>query len=107
MRLLEWPLPEVNMICKDCGHEMSFDQEGLKALFGEEADMSLLRIELASGCVKGKPGVECWLVYKDALLVNAILANSDEEVLEKSLLPQAREWRKRLGLDNSFRKDVA
>ncbi|WP_334437210.1 hypothetical protein [Bradyrhizobium sp. AZCC 1610] len=40
----------------------------------------------------------CQSILPDARLVQAIVAPTEDDVIEQKLLPEAREWRRTLGL---------
>jgi len=46
-----------------------------------------------SGCQRSDKKLPCMSILPDALLVQAILAEREEDVVEKKLLPEAIEWR--------------
>lgn len=97
MELREWPLPEVRIGCIKCNRETTYSRDGLAALFGDDVHLLGMLMDLSAGC---DPGVNevCKQKYLDGLLVEAILEDDESQVLEPSLLPQAREWRERLGI---------
>jgi hypothetical protein len=45
-------------------------------------------------CKRENKKLPCMSILPDALLVQAILAESEEEVIDKTLIEEAREWRK-------------
>lgn len=59
--------------------------------------MFLIREEMSQHICTGK--ADCRSIYADALLVDAILEPDTSKVLRPALLPEAREWRKKLGLN--------
>lgn len=97
MKLADWPLPEVRIVCVKCGLESTLPREALTAVFGDAADLFSVRMEMTASCVPTKNEV-CQSRLADALLVQAILQPDVAKVVEPSLLPEARGWRERLGL---------
>ena len=62
--------------------------------------MSVVREKLtADGCERADKKHPCLSILPDALLVQAITAEKEEDVLQPKLLPEAIEWRQKLGLD--------
>jgi hypothetical protein len=99
MRLSDWPLPYVRLSCEFCEREGKLATEKLIGWFGPDADMFTVREELAKPrCKKTNPKDICKSKLTDALLVDAILEPDIAKVLKKDLLPEAREWRKKLGI---------
>lgn len=97
MRLDQWPLPTVGLVCKQCGREGKLATERLQDRFGDEADMSLILEPLVGPCGRENKAEPCIAKFGDALLVDAIL--DPHNPLDDSLLPQAAEWRDRLGMN--------
>jgi len=97
MKVSDWPLPEVRIVCTKCGLESALPREALVAVFGDDADLFTIRAEMTAGCVPTKNEV-CQSKLADALLVQAILEPDEAKVVDPSLLPAAREWRETLGL---------
>jgi hypothetical protein len=98
MRVADWPLPEVRIVCRKCGLESSIPRDALSAIFGDDADIFTVRQEMTGSCVPTKNEV-CQSRLGDALLVQAINEPDVAKVVEPSLLPEAREWRERLGIE--------
>lgn len=94
MNLAEWPLPMVRLSCKTCGMEQEFPTPVVRVVHGD-VEMSTIRHDL-SDC--SEPFGDCFAVYTDALLVQAIQEPDESKVIDPKLLPQAREWREKLGL---------
>jgi len=101
MRLDEWPLPFVRVKCAKCDREGRMKRVGLLDRFGPERDMFVIREKLtAEGCQRPDKKQPCLSILPDALLVQAILSiGNGDEPMKPELLPEAREWRKKLGLD--------
>ncbi|WP_298952061.1 hypothetical protein [uncultured Methylobacterium sp.] len=97
MRIADWPLPEVRIVCTKCGLESTLPRDSLAAVFGDDADLFSIRQEMTSSCIPTKNEV-CQSKLADALLVQAILQPDVAKVVEPSLLPEAREWREKLGI---------
>jgi hypothetical protein len=98
VRIADWPLQEVRIVCKKCGLESTIPRDALSAVFGDDADIFSVRQEMTSSCVPTKNEV-CQSRLGDALLVQAINEPDVAKVVEPSLLPEAREWRERLGIE--------
>jgi hypothetical protein len=99
MRLSDWPLPYVRLSCEFCEREGKLATEKLIDRFGSDVDMFTVREELAKpGCKVENPKDICKSKLTDALLVDAILEPDIAKVLKKDLLPEAREWREKLGI---------
>jgi hypothetical protein len=98
MRVADWPLQEVRIVCKKCGLESTIPRDALSAVFGEDADIFSVRQEMTSSCVPTKNEV-CQSRLGDALLVQAVNQPDVAKVVEPSLLPAARELRSRLGIN--------
>jgi hypothetical protein len=97
MRVADWPLPEIRIVCRKCGLESSLPKEALVMAFGEDADLFSVRQEMTGSCVPTKNEV-CQSRLGDALLVQAINEPDVAKVVEPTLLPEARQWRTRLGI---------
>lgn len=70
---------------------------GLIERFGADREMFTVREKLtANGCQRPNKNLPCLSTLPDALLVQAILADNDEDVIKPELLPEAREWREKL-----------
>jgi hypothetical protein len=99
LTLNDWPLPTVRLSCRVCGQELELEREVLLALYGEAQELFALREELAAHhCGQTKSNEVCSAILTDALLVQAIFEPDASQVLKPELLPQAREWRARLGI---------
>lgn len=102
MRLGDWPLPYVRVKCAQCGREGRMNTERLIDRFGADRKMFVVREKLTEdGCQRTDKKQPCLSILPDALLVQAILETDDSKVLNPKILPEAREWRKRLHRDVS------
>jgi hypothetical protein len=100
MRLDEWPLPYVRVKCAKCDREGRMKRVGLLDRFGPDREIFVVREKLtAEGCQRPDKKQPCLSVLPDAMLVQAILAEKDEDVIKPELLPEAIDWRKKLGLE--------
>lgn len=97
MKITDWPLPEVRIECVKCGLKTSIPREEIEVIFGPDADLFSIRQEMTQACVPTKNEV-CQSRLADSLLVQAITEPDVAKVVEKSLLPAARVWRKELGM---------
>jgi hypothetical protein len=98
VRLEEWPLPYVRVKCAQCDREGRLKKDGLLERFGLDREMLVVRQKLTeTTCERENKKQPCMSILTDALLVQATLAEKDEDVLEPKLLPEAREWREKLG----------
>jgi len=99
MRLDDWPLPYVRVKCGKCGREGRLKKSGLLDRFGLDREMFVVREKLTeASCQRQDKRQPCMSILPDALLVQAILARDDSEVLKPALLSEAREWRQKLGM---------
>ncbi|UPT95351.1 hypothetical protein J4G48_0040045 [Bradyrhizobium barranii subsp. apii] len=100
MRLDEWPLPYVRVKCDKCDREGKLSRVGLIDRFGPERDLFTVREKLTEPtCKRPDKKQPCMSILTDALLVQAILADTEADVIEPKLLPEAIEWRQTLGLE--------
>ncbi len=100
MRLEDWPLPYVRVKCAKCDREGRLNTDRLIARFGHDREMSVVREKLtADGCGRADKKQPCLSILPDALLVQAIMAPTEGEVLSPKLLPEAIEWRQKIGLE--------
>jgi hypothetical protein len=97
MKIADWPLDEVKIECVKCGLKTTLLREELEVVFGPDADLFSIRQEMTQACVPTKNEV-CQSRLADSLLVQAIQQPDIAKVVDKSLLPAARVWRKELGL---------
>jgi hypothetical protein len=96
MKLSEWPLPYVRVKCEKCEREGRLKKDGLLDRFGPDREMFVVREKLTeASCKRPDKKQPCQSILADALLVQAILAERDEDVIKPELLPEAREWRKK------------
>jgi hypothetical protein len=94
MRLEDWPLPYVRVKCGQCDREGRLSKDGLLERFGPDPEMFVVREKLTEPtCKRENKKLPCMSILPDALLVQAILAEKDEDVIDLKLLPEAREWR--------------
>ncbi|TXM68317.1 hypothetical protein [Methylobacterium sp. WL120] len=100
MKIAEWPLPDVRIVCLKCGLESTIPRDEIEVVFGPDTDLFSLRQEMTASCVPTKNEV-CQSRLADALLVQAINQPDLAKVVDKSLLPAAREWREKLGMKMS------
>lgn len=99
MRLGDWPLPYVRVACAQCQREGKLKLDGLIERFGEDREMFVVRQKLTEPtCNRPEKKLPCQSILPDARLVQAITAPTEADVLVKELLPEAREWRQKLGM---------
>jgi hypothetical protein len=100
MRLGDWPLPYVRVACAECEREGRLNKDGLIDRFGQDTQMYVVRAKLtAANCQRPNKELPCLSILPDALLVHAIVNPHEAEVLRPSLIPVAKEWREKLGMD--------
>ena len=99
MRLESWPLPYVRVKCAQCDREGRMSRVNLLGRFGPEREMFVVRQKLTeTNCQRPDKKVPCQSILADALLVQAILAENEADVIDPTKLAEAREWKKGLGL---------
>jgi hypothetical protein len=99
MRLEEWPLPYVRVKCAQCDREGRMSRVKLLDRFGPERDMFVVRQKLTeTNCQRPDKKQPCQSILPDALLVQAILANGEADVVDPAKLAEAQKWKKELGL---------
>jgi hypothetical protein len=99
MRLSDWPLPYVRVKCAQCDREGRLKKDGLLERFGPDREMFVVRETLTEpSCKRENKKLPCMSILPDALLVQAIMAERDEDVLKLELLEEAQEWRQKLGM---------
>ncbi|GAB9153397.1 hypothetical protein BDS110ZK17_25000 [Bradyrhizobium diazoefficiens] len=99
MKISEWPLPYVRVKCAQCDREGRMKLAGLIERFGPDRDLFVVREKLTEpGCKRENKKEPCQSILPDARLVQAIVAKTEDDVLVKELLPEAREWREKLGM---------
>jgi hypothetical protein len=97
MKLGGWPLPYVRVKCATCDREGRMNMSGLIERFRPDREMFVVRQKLTQpSCKLPDKKQPCQSVLPDALLVQAILAERDEDVVAPEFLPEAREWRSKL-----------
>jgi len=97
MQLDQWPLPYVRVKCVQCDREGRMSRIKLLDRFGPEREMFVVRQKLTeTNCQRPDKKQPCQSILPDALLVQAILAQNDDEVLDKRQLKAALEWREKL-----------
>lgn len=99
MQLDDWPLPYVRVKCAKCDREGRLHTDRLIDRFGPDRDLYIVREKISQdGCQRTDKATPCMSILPDALLVQAILAEDDSQVLKPSLLKEAQEWRTKLGI---------
>lgn len=99
MRLDQWPLPHVRVKCAQCDREGRISHKTLLDRFGPEREMFVVRSKLTEPtCQRENKKLPCMSILPDAMLVQAILAKDEADVIDKTKLDEARTWRKELGL---------
>jgi hypothetical protein len=99
MMLADWPLPFLHVKCGECGREGRMSKEGLLERFGPDREIYTVRAKLTEPtCKRPDKKQPCKSILPDALLVQAILAEDDADVIKPELLPEAREWRQKLAM---------
>lgn len=94
MRLEEWPLPYVRVKCAQCDREGRISHKSLLERFGPEREMFVVRAKLTEPtCKRENKKLPCMSILPDALLVQAILAEDESEVIDQRLLEEARKWK--------------
>ena len=100
MRLDQWPLPYVRVKCAQCDREGRMSRVNLLDRFGPDREMFVVREKLTEPtCKRENKKLPCMSILPDALLVQAIIAEREEDVIDPKLLPDAIEWRQKLGLE--------
>jgi hypothetical protein len=99
VRLDEWPLPYVRVKCAQCDREGKLGRVGLIDRFGPDSDMFSVREKLTEpSCMRPDKKQPCMSILPDARLVQAILEQDESKVIDARLIPEAREWREKLGM---------
>jgi hypothetical protein len=97
VNLDRWPLPYTRLECADCKRFGRLNTDRLIDQYGPDYPMWKLRDEL--GVAKCEKGTEyCKSSFADAFLVDAIIEQDREKVLKPELIPEAEEWREKLGM---------
>jgi hypothetical protein len=100
MKLADWPLPYVRVKCANCEREGRLSKDGMLERFGADREMFVVRGKLTEpSCKRENKKSPCMSILPDALLVQAILAKTEDEVIDSKLLPEAIEWRQKLGME--------
>jgi hypothetical protein len=100
MRLDDWPLPYLRISCTRCGREGKLNTDKLVEKFGPDEGLFMVREQLAEpGCKREDKSTPCMAILPDALLVDAIIEEDESKVIKPELIPEAKEWRKKLGME--------
>src|SRR5437868_6054250 len=100
MRLDDWPLPYVRIKCAKCDREGRISRVNALDRFGPERELFAVRAKLTeASCKREDKKQPCMSILPDAMLVQAILAEREEDIIDPKLLPEAIEWRQKLGLE--------
>lgn len=101
MKLGEWPLPYLRVMCAGCDREGRMKIDGLIQRFGADRQMFTVREKLSEpSCKRPDKKQPCMSILPDALLVQAIMAlATGEPVIAPDLISEAKQWRKELGLE--------
>ena len=98
MKLGDWPLPYVRVKCSKCDREGRLNTDGLIERFGPDREMFVVREKLTQpSCKRPDKKQPCQSTLPDALLVQAITAKTDDEIFDKRLTAEAKEWRAKNG----------
>jgi hypothetical protein len=93
MRLSDWPLPYVRVSCVGCEREGRLKKDGLIERFGPDREMFVVREKLTEpSCKRENKKLPCMSVLPDALLVQAITAETKADVLKPDLIDEAANW---------------
>lgn len=98
MDLATWPLPTLRVSCKRCDFSADANVDELRIGYGEDFSLRSLFLEMLKDCEHRGDANGCGMFFTDALLVDAILEKNPDRVLRKDLIPEANEWREKLGL---------
>ncbi|WFU52351.1 hypothetical protein QA639_21835 [Bradyrhizobium pachyrhizi] len=94
MKLGDWPLPYVRVKCSKCDREGRLGKDGLIERFGPDREMFVVREKLTEpSCKRPDKKQPCQSVLPDGLLVQAITAKNDDEIIDKRLTAEAKTWR--------------
>jgi hypothetical protein len=98
MKLGEWPLPYVRVKCSKCDREGRLNKDGLVERFGPDREMFVVREKLTQpSCKRPDKKQPCQSTLPDGVLVQAIMAKNDDEIIDKRLTAEAKEWRAKNG----------
>ncbi|MCA1379355.1 hypothetical protein I6F34_00775 [Bradyrhizobium sp. BRP05] len=93
MRLEDWPLPYVRVACAQCQREGRLKKEGLIERFGPDREMFVVREKLTvASCKRPMKTQPCQSVLPDALLVQAIMADTKADIINPSFIEEAANW---------------
>lgn len=93
MRLDDWPLPYVRVACAQCKREGRLKKDGLIERFGPDREMCVVREKLtAANCQRPIKKQPCQSILPDALLVQAITAESKADIIKPSFIEEAANW---------------
>jgi hypothetical protein len=93
IRLADWPLPYVRVRCAQCDREGILKKDGLLERFGPDREMFVIRQKLTeTTCKRENKKQPCMSILADAMLVQAILAETKEEIIEPRLIEEAAQW---------------
>jgi len=93
MQLERWPLPFVRVKCAKCDREGRLNTARLVERFGPTRQMSIVREKLTSeGCERPDKKHPCLSILPDALLVQAVTAETKADVLQPKLIDEAANW---------------
>jgi hypothetical protein len=93
MRLADWPLPYVRVTCAQCEREGRLKKDGLLERLGPDREMFVVRQKLTeTTCKRENKKQPCMSILADALLVQAIIAPTKEEILEPRFIEEAANW---------------
>ena len=96
MRLGDWPLPYVRVKCGQCDREGRLSKDGLLERFGPDRELFVVREKLTEPtCKRENKKLPCMSILPDALLVQAILARTEDDVIDKTLIDEAKKWKDR------------
>lgn len=100
MKLADWPLNYLRIACAQCGREGKLSVAKLEDEHGLDVDMAVLLHAIREPtCARTNKAEVCQAILADAILIDTVFEPDVSKVLDRSLLPEAREIRERLGLD--------
>ncbi|WP_316207353.1 hypothetical protein [Bradyrhizobium sp. SZCCHNR3118] len=96
MKLGDWPLPYVRVKCAQCDREGRLSKDGLIERFGANKEMWVVREKLTDpSCKRPNRKQPCQSILPDALLAQAITAESEDKIIKPSLKAEAAKWNPR------------